>query len=964
MFLRSDLATRRSELLLTVSSVFVLAACLYYSYLYLRLPHKGTTWNSATWQVLTDQDDCADPARCLRQGDRILEVGGVLRDDFLKHRTTTILDRPGPVPLVVERDGQRLTMEIGRQHRPLVQTLETTIVTLFPMLFWLLGTVTIILVRPRDDRWRVLILFYYVSALFFSAGWISYTQQALSSYITHFTAALFFPLCVHLHLILPNRSYPRLQKILPLLYGCAGVLILADVVVPYDYRILHLLAFLGMVTSIGLLFGRFLQPASPSVKVANRLMATGSALGLIPWVTVIVFFNLSLLENLPFETDNLLIAGIAMLMLPNWPLSYIYAIYKLGVGKLELRANRALGTYGFWSLYITVYVTFFFILAEQWPFLTEQPVISSLLVSLLFVSTTPFFRQRFQAWVDRYIFGIKFSPSHIVNAFAAKIPVAFERDALRQVVVDEILPTLLIRQSALYFFTDRDRGVAPFYVQELADHQRPRTSAELSDLLAQVERRTAGRPSGAPPAFAWVRLALPLASQDRRIGVWLLGRRDPDDDYPREDVAMLTNLANQIASVFRAQMEIDENRRLQNQLIQSQKMEAIGRLSAGVAHDFNNLLSAILGYSDLLLAEDEDPETERTYLQGIKEAGEKAASLTTQLLAFSRQQAMATQVVDLNGVVTQLETLLRRVLEEDIQLVTLLRDDLPNVRIDPGQLEQVLLNLAVNASDAMEGGGTLVIRTDTVELRPGMPGPGDLPTGSYVKLSVADTGAGIPEEIRDRIFEPFFTTKRLGQGTGLGLSMVYGIISQSKGHITVDSELGRGTTFTLYLPEVDEQITEAPQPAEEDPRPETDRDGASVSPETILLVEDEASVRKVVLEILRAKGYRVLQAEDGLAALELSDGYPDVIHLLLTDVMMPNLKGPELADRLITRRDGLKVLYMSGYNEEALSKQDERNHEAVLIRKPFSPQALLLQVRKALGDRAAAVPSGSHQGVG
>lgn len=953
-----DPSSKKSELFLLGLSIAVLSVCLYYAFLGLQMPKRNLPWDSDSWVVGRDQVGCTDERRCLFEGDRLLEIDGVSFEAYRRDRTQPILTHPQTTRVRVERGGELLWVDLQWSRRTRVQTLESGVMSLFPLFFWLMGTVASVLVRPRDRRWLVLVAFYYVSALFFASGFISYTQQAWSFYVTHVGAALFLPLTVHLHLLLPNPAYPRLRRTLvPALYVLAAGLIAWDLgFESLDARVLRLLPLAALLLAMVLFVGRLFQRQPVPIRMANRLVATGLFLGATPLILVLLLVPSGMLRHLPYGTDNLLLVGLVALMLPNWPLSYLYAIYKLDLGNIELRANRALATYGFWSLYLSTYIVLFLVAAETWPALADQPILASLLVSLGFVATTPFLRQTFQRFVDRYVFGIHYSPAAIVGLFAERIPLAFEPEILRETLEEVILPTLMIRQSALVFLRPPDRHSEQpqceiLHTLGIEPEDVPADCDVLDSLLEQRSRPSAParRSVAVEREYPWVRLAIPLRSRGHVVGAWLLGRRDPDDAYPRDDVQMLINLCNQMASLFRTQLELEENQRLQDQLIQSQKMEAIGRLSAGIAHDFNNLLSAILGYSDLLLdrRERRDPMAPR-YVQGIKEAGEKAAALTTQLLAFSRQQVMAARVVNLDDVVRHLEALLRRVIEEDILLRTDLAGDLPNVRIDPGQMEQVLLNLAVNSSDAMPDGGSLELSTRAVVCSGDEPFATEIPPGEYVVLRVADTGAGIEPEALDRIFEPFFTTKRLGEGTGLGLAMVYGIVTQSQGHIVVESQPGLGTYFDIYLPSVDEELTET------DVREVEERQGAAPDPETVLLVEDEKSVRKVVFEILRSRGYRLLQAGDGVEALELAAEHEGPIDVLLTDVMMPNMKGPELSRRLLETRPEMVVIFMSGYSEDDVLSERVRRGQARLVRKPFTPQGLAQEVRDALDQRAGA----------
>ena len=388
--------------------------------------------------------------------------------------------------------------------------------------------------------------------------------------------------------------------------------------------------------------------------------------------------------------------------------------------------------------------------------------------------------------------------------------------------------------------------------------------------------------------------------------------------------------------------DVTDRVRLEEQLRQAQKMEAVGRLAGGVAHDFNNLLTAIAGYSDLLLQDLAASDSRRADVEEIKKAAERAAALTRQLLAFSRRQVVQPRVLDLNTVVRGAEKLLRRLIGEDVHLVTRLAPDLGAVRADAGQLEQVVMNLAVNARDAMRGGGTLAVETAnvTVTTAQRLPEQAPMPPGRYVELRVSDTGAGIDEETRRHLFEPFFTTRDTGKGTGLGLATVYGIVKQSNGFVWVDSAVGAGSTFTVDLPLVDEPV----QAAEAVPATPADVRGT----ETVLLVEDESAVRAIARETLRARGFKVLEAEDGEGALRVAEGTPDTIDLLLTDVVMPGISGRAVADRLTAQRPGLRVLYMSGYTADALGQHGVLDAGISYLQKPFAPDQLSRKVREVL----------------
>ena len=379
----------------------------------------------------------------------------------------------------------------------------------------------------------------------------------------------------------------------------------------------------------------------------------------------------------------------------------------------------------------------------------------------------------------------------------------------------------------------------------------------------------------------------------------------------------------------------------EEQLRQAQKMEAVGRLAGGVAHDFNNLLSVILGYTSLLLDELKPGDRMREEIQEVSLAGERAAELTRQLLVFSRQQVLQPKVIDLSQVVSGLEKMLRRVLGEDIEFALSAPRGVGNVYADPSQIEQIVMNLVVNARDAMPCGGKLSVEATSVELdEDELAGRSGGVAGRFAVLTVTDTGTGMDAATRARIFEPFFTTKEVGQGTGLGLSTVFGIVNQSGGYLTVDSELGVGTTFKMYLPCTDRAPANVSSPSLAPP--------ALRGSETILLVEDDEQVRVLNCAILRRNGYHVLEAADGVQALQLSQTFAGNIHLLLVDVVMPHMGGRELAARLGSFRPGTKVIYVSGYTEDTVLHHGVLEAGLQFLQKPITPDTLLRKLREVL----------------
>jgi two-component system cell cycle sensor histidine kinase/response regulator CckA len=1055
------------DLFLVLASLFVLFPCLYYPYA-ATSPNLGFTISPSDWKVVSSQPCIHAPETCLLVGDQILAIEKTSFDEFSHDRRISmarLFGRDGVARVRLVRDGQTLVRDI-RVRSAHVDRGQLLLSTIAPLIFWLMGTVVIIFLRPRDERWLVLVLFSYSIALWIASG---IGQRAGgAALVFHAVIWFFLPLAVHLHTILPSEIFGRRTRrtVQISLYAVSALLAVLDALYllegfAYSF-IWYTLA--AILLSLALLCIRLVLPAEPATRVAVRIMLFGVTLGLVPFVAfhglLLVWFKHMSLAGRGLYQFAPYMVGIALVTMPILPMGYIYAIYKHHLGALEFRANRLLGIYTFSALLFATYTLTFFALSSQLQ--ADNKVLGILLlVSLLYMAAVPVLRDRFQALVDRYVFGIKHSADEVIGIVSARIPKAFDRQVLGRVVAEEILPTLLIRQSALYLFEEGHQEV--LYEQAVPGGAPKPLEEDLRAALVQSGRYLPSGPGD--PALSWVRLVIPLFLQGQTLGVWLIGRRDPDDYYPASDIHLLSTVANQIApmaenvrlyekaqqeiaqrkaaeeeirrseerfrTLFEATLEgiaivrngvilevnqalltifgavpdeilgrrfadlaagevdlagvpresigfrqdgstVDieiagkryvfqgeevsvvairdiaqrkrdeaENKMLQRQLLHSQKMEAIGRLSAGVAHDFNNCLLAIFGYSDLLLERYQDDPFLARNLTGIKEAGQRAAALTKQLLAFARRQPMETKVMNLNSVVSGLEKMLQRLLGEDIHTSSALHPELGKVKIDSGQIEQVIVNLAVNARHAMPSGGRLSLRTVPVDVAVGRPAPHeDVPPGTYVLLTVTDTGLGMDAATQARVFEPFFSTK--GEGTGLGLATAYGIVRQSGGYIFVNSAPGQGACFSVYLP-----VTQEAEVVRGAVAPGISGRGS----ETILLVEDEDEVRAVLHQILVSRGYRVLQAGSGEEALVISRLHRGPVHLLLTDITMPEMKGTELAQRLRAERPQTRIVFMSGYTDELLS--DGEGDSPLCLQKPFSPQTLGETLRTVL-DQADA----------
>ena len=426
----------------------------------------------------------------------------------------------------------------------------------------------------------------------------------------------------------------------------------------------------------------------------------------------------------------------------------------------------------------------------------------------------------------------------------------------------------------------------------------------------------------------------------------LVNKRKDGTLYTEEAaISPLRDAEGRIINFVSAKRDITERLQMEDQLRQSQKMDAMGQLSGGIAHDFNNLLSVIKGYSQLLLKDETLKATSRHQIEEILKAGERASSLTRQLLVFSRRQVTEPQIIDLNALVADTSKMLQRLIRKNISLVITASPSLWPIKADPGQLEQVIMNLVVNARDAMPEAGTLTITTENARLEGGdnIILPPEISPGPYVLLSVSDTGCGMDEKVKERIFEPFFTTKEAGKGTGLGLSIVYGIVKQSEGFINVRSEPSKGTTFNVYLPRHAGKVSQT--------QPKGPEESAARGSETILLVEDDPALLDMTRTMLESFGYRVLPAATSSEAIRLASANSGGIHLLMTDTLMPDMNGQQIVQKILSICPRLKHLFLSGYTDSGIASNDEPDAAAHLIQKPFTRKELSDKVRETLDGK-------------
>ena len=912
--------------LLSFATLFVVTS---HSSLQTRIPHFNFVFDPQSWEILETFSPC-ETYDCLRSGDRILTIDGLSQEEYHLERSRKILIDAEEFNMLAQREGVQFKIKVHALEPVWNRSLQRILLALIPLIFWLSGAVAFIFVRPQDSRWLLLVLYQMNTAILFAAGGLSSTHAAFSLYAFHTTAWLFLPLSLHLHLVLPNPLAPALhRRLLVPAYLTALCLIAWDARVPLTGELFLPYFAIALLISAGILLLRLALSAPPAIRLANRLMAFGVLVGVGPWLFIAWILGQD--ESWPSSFNSLLAALVAFLATPLWPLSYLYSIYKHPLGSIELRPNRLFGSYSFLVLYLTFFIATLFLVGDRIHPAFEISMFPVLMVSACFIAAAPFLASHFQQLVDQRLFGIHSSPEEIVSSFASKVPTTFDRPSLARLIETELLPPFQIRQTALFLF---DAEEVHCLVRERVAEDFTPTQVEFATLLSRSG--TYLRFEQGAKENAWIRLVVRLAVEDEIVGIWLLGQRDPDDYYSHREIELLQGIAGQMASLIQAQRDVIAKSALERQLVHAQKMEAVGRLTASVAHDFNNLLSAILGYGDLLLKRVEGDRLAGKYLAGILASGEKASGLTRQLLAYSRQQAAEVRVCDLGTLVRDVETLIARLAGEDITLELDLAEEHVLVEVDPGQLQQVILNLAANAVDAMPRGGRLTIKTRN------LPPEDSLHLGEALLL-VKDTGSGMPPEVAAHIFEAFYSTKEEDQGTGLGLAISREIVEQFGGRIEVSSTPDVETTFKIHLPTAIELELPAPHPTQ---TVAADPDGGH---ETVLLAEDEEGVRLVASEVLKNCGYNVLEARDGAEALDLQAHHRGPIELLLTDIMMPRIKGPELASRLCDNRPETRVLYMSGYSDDVIRDLGRgRAPGASLLRKPFVPAELARRVRETL----------------
>ncbi|HYG65258.1 MAG TPA: GAF domain-containing protein, partial [Thermoanaerobaculia bacterium] len=548
------LLSSRVHLVWSAVSLLVLSLCLYYGYV-ATVPKISFEANSRWWVIVADP--CPAGRDCVQIGDQILELGGVTLQEFKNDWAIDMLDlfgRDGTAQVLVRRGGEvRMVEAYAFSGIDLLWRIET-ITSLLPLVFWLMGTVAVLLLRPRDERWVALVLFSYVTALWFSSGLASGRHTGGAAYVFRTVIWFFLPLTVHLHTLLPNYLVRRRVRLLAPLYGLSAALMVLDHLnfLPRLERA-YLASFLvGAIVSPLLLLARMFLRVDPAVRLATRIMLYGLALGFGP----IILFFIALPKILgdpavAMDARSLYpwMVGIALIAIPMMPMSYVYAIYKHHLGSFEFRANRLLGAYSFFLTYVTLYLLAMSVVSSRWESDIRRFSTATLLVSLLFVAVASMLRNRFQSLVDRHVLGIRHTAEEVIGIVSERIATAFDRAILTEVIVEEILPTLLVRRSALYLFAGQGGELERVYERGLPAGAAPPDADQTRELLARSGRYLpADQETGSP--LPWVRVVLPLTLQGETLGVWLIGRRDPDDFFPASDIHLMSTIANQVAAVL------------------------------------------------------------------------------------------------------------------------------------------------------------------------------------------------------------------------------------------------------------------------------------------------------------------------------------------------------------------------------------------------------------------------------
>ena len=905
---------RRPDWYLALISVTTLLVCLFYAYANSFLtPLPGfaydVQWNVTSIDACAPADEwCLGNRGKLQVGDRLTMIGDLTNDAYQSREWLIPFDGYGPgqavpITLIHENDERQIDWQMpARNIGADVSRLFGNLLLFIP--FWLAGTVVLLLLQPRDTRWRLLIAFNYFTAIWLLIGNSSVAQVALSALLLPVISWLMAPVYLHLHLVIPSPLFERHYRYsIPPLYAVAvalAVLTLFQQGSSLDYLtgILIAIAF-----SFGLLIFRLFDNSSKAGRLAVRLMLAGIGLAFGPSIL------LWILPQLLNQEPGFLATGVALFSIPVLPLFYTYAIYKRHLGGLEFRVNNLISQYSFILLYLTTFAAVFLVGASTVP--PGQLAIFSFAVSVIFAVATPAIQHRFRRLINLLAYGIGYDSSDIVNLFISRIPAASNREALVALVADEVIPSLLVRQSALYLLPEGQyaEGVL-LYARgvELAATAQP---GPLRQLLLKANRYWPPT-ADAEEEFSWARLIIPLELQNNTVGVWLFGRRDPDDYYPQNDIDLLNTLAHQIALAAEnsrlystAQQELAERKRaeaslaeanveLEQALVAANEMavsaqaasRAKSEFLAAMSHEFRTPLNVVLGYTELVLST-ELTEEQQAFLQEVNAAGEGLLKLFNDILDFSRIESGRLELkhvnFDLAETVKQVVmTMTPYAAAKNLNLSVSIEPEAPTQLIgDPARLEQVLSNLLNNAIKfTVEGEVSLSVKC--IE---------QTAAQASLLFAVHDTGIGIPNDKQELIFQPFTqadgTVTRQHGGMGLGLSIARRLVEKFGGRLWAESEPGKGSAFRFT---VIFEVAPPPAPALEEAASEDS--GSLVASEaalSILVAEDNLVNKTVITRILEKRGWVVEAVENGQAAVELSaENHFDVI---LMDVQMPVLDG-------------------------------------------------------------------------
>lgn len=950
------------------------------------------------------------PALAVKEGDEILSIDGEGAPAPSAELGIWPVPHDYRYTMTVRRDGATQRILLTTENFPSrFRTVRWLGYAIIPAFFFLTALVLFVL-KPHDSRVSLLVLLFstFVYDVALPAGALPRGVAVLMA-IGSILASALAPLFLHFLLRFPEDSalLKKIPRLTYLLYAPWSVLILGPTVaMQYQWlgqsdgylsfysdhpRIMAAFMVTQLVYMAAGLVVMCLTYRGSNVASRRkiRVVFAGFLAGGLPLAVWNSLWSLLGMDSLPVPVVHAIeigVYGVALLM----PVSLAYAVLRYRVIPVSLLVRRsaryllvsrgfvflqtliAFGLLGWWlnsSLFAAIA-----------PWGNTVRIAAEIAVLLVAIIGLKVVHGRVRPLIDRYFFREAYDGRAVLSELAANLSSMTNAVSLLDLVAGKIQSIMHIENVHVFRldangteFTNASGSIHDslgetmnsrktvdgmglpvdgYFANTLTSARGP-VAVDFPDEQSWVHARLADRTkNGERREYETLRsiqstLLLPINLKGKLYAVISLGPRLGDLPFGRDDQQLLSNIAWLTAFAIENLNLFEREAENLEQLRQAQKMEAVGRLAGGIAHDFNNLLTVITGYSDLMLRKMEPGSEFRGKVEEVKKAGDRAAGLTRQLLAFSRKQILQPKIIDLNEIVVDTFKMLQRLIGEDVELLMIPQSKIGKVKADPGQVEQILMNLAVNARDAMSIGGKLTIKTSNVHLDHGYTmqhvavQPGD-----YVLLSVSDTGCGMDAETRERIFEPFFTTKELGKGTGLGLSTVYGIVKQSGGHIWVYSEIGHGTTFKIYLPR--EDAAENPFALSEEP------ERSITGTETVLLVEDEGAVRQMTKQVLVELGYQVIEAENGPEAIRLNAVHNSEIDLLLTDVVMPRMSGRELADQLTAERPDLRVLYTSGYTEDAIIHHGVLDDGMAFLEKPFTPELVALKVREVLDTRFGA----------